>query len=233
MKLPKTDAQMQYHIVLKHVESGLSYVELRKIVKQKWIDHLREWGILKQGAEIEGTGRSTFTFEMTTKGQLFYQALESDCLFDSALWTDHFVDYFDMYCKGGDLQALYPVALFAFRTDVPSLTGHHIDIATSCLSTDNGYLHMLANLYLSYGADCLNWMHPKHSSQNEWLENGTSESKVITLRLSQVGADALERVVAKLESQELKTGYRSWKAGEGFSAELGLIALASLLDTLL
>lgn len=231
MKLTKTDAQTNYHLVLKHVVTGLSYVELRKIIKQKWIDDVRDFGFIEKVGEIEGPARNTIIFGLTETGVKYYEALESNCLFDSSKWQGNFEDYFSFYTRGGDLQELYPVALCALRDKT-----HLIDtlaVATHCLSTDNGYLHVLGNLYLSYGASVLSWMDSNHNTQAKWFDaDGNEDEKVVTIRLSRVGADALSRVVAKLESKELTSGYRSWKAGEGFSMELGIIALASLLDTL-
>ena len=79
----------------------------------------------------------------------------------------------------------------------------------------------------------MHWFDKKHSPLLRWGKD-ESESKAINLRLSQVGYDALLRVVGKMETKELRAseGVGSKVGGEGFAVELGIIVLASLLESL-
>lgn len=236
MRLPQSNVQEWHHILLKAIVEGTPYSGLCHMtnpdrVQELESNHLiQEAGVLAQAKR----GRNPKMFKLTEAGNTYYGALSSEYLFDVSKWGQSvaFLEMFKFYAISGDLRAIFPQLLFILRS--PDFSNEQKqDIACFARNTQNGYMVVIAQLYLTYGVTALHWFDDSHTPYIDWQENGVDMSKAMNIRLSHVGYDAFNRIIAKLDTMDLRTGPYGRVASEGLSAELALIVMASLLEQLL
>lgn len=171
------------------------------------------------------SGGNGFAYKITDLGRKYLMSLKNGSILEPAAWEED-AELPILYLAHGDVREAIPHIIDGFNKGQWDEQRYSIVLALK--ATDNGYAHMVADIWLTPHAS-LGWVEPetplvKHRDVKD------AEIVTINFQLSPLAEEAFKVVSSYMKRKGLRTHRQSGVASKGLAGEYALIMAASIIQ---
>ena len=230
-ELTCTTRQQWHAVILNHLVQAGDWAKPQNVkgVKFDRLNELEDYGMIEKSIDRNTGAAPASIYRITKNGLMYHNQLKTRDLFN----TDDGVSFYQLwfYLISGDMKEIFPYVIEFLQGD--NSQDNKNEVVQMMLRSGNGFMYVVAQMFLNDNGAVYEF-DPAHTIDNSWTERGQPVPyKAVNMRLSQVGKEALEKVVERMEEIGLRPALRGHTASEGFALELAIIILSTHLDDFL